>query len=53
MATDVDDNDDKGNDASSTTCNKGDNRNCYNGEDACALTATMPAHRRRQQHSQS
>jgi hypothetical protein len=53
MATDVDDNNDEGNDASLTTCDEGDNRNCDDGEDACALTATTPAHWQRQQHSQS
>jgi hypothetical protein len=37
-------NDNTGNDASSTTSDEGDNRNHDNGEDACALTATMPAH---------
>jgi len=45
MATEVDNNDDKGNDASSTTCDKGDNHNRDNGKDACASTATTPAHR--------
>ena len=41
MATDVDNDDDEGNDASSTGCDKGDNRNRDDGEDACALaTAT-------------
>ena len=56
MAADVDKDDDEGNDASSTTCyNKGDNRNCNEGKDACALTATTSAHRhrQRQRHSQS
>ncbi len=44
MATDVDDDDDEGDDASLTTCNKGDNRNRNDGKDACASTATTPAH---------
>jgi len=47
MATDVDDDNDKGNDASLTTCDKGDNLNPNNGKDICASTATTPAHRRR------
>jgi hypothetical protein len=46
MATDVDDDDDEGNDASLTgCCDEGDNRNRYNGEDACASE--------RRRHSQS
>jgi len=49
MTTDVDD--DKGNNASLTTCDKGDNRNHDDGKDACASTATTPAHRQRRQHS--
>ncbi len=53
MAMDVDDDDDEGNDASSTTFNKGDNHNHDTGEDAYESTATTPVHRRRQQHSQS
>jgi len=53
MATDVDNDDNEGDNASSTTCDEGDNRNCKTGEDACALTATAPAHRRQQRHSQS
>ena len=53
MATDVDDDDDEGNDASLTTCDKGDNHNCDDGKDACASTATTPAHQQRQRHSQS
>ncbi len=40
----ADDDDDASNDASSTTSNDGDNHNCDNGKDACALTATTPAH---------
>ena len=45
MATDVEDDDNnKGNDASLTTCDEGDNHNRDDGEDACALAATMPAH---------
>ena len=44
MATDIDDNNDEGDDASLTTCDKGDNRNCDAGEDACASTATTPEH---------
>jgi len=47
MATDVDDNDDEGDDASSMTCDEGDNHNRDDGKDACASTATTPAHRRR------
>jgi hypothetical protein len=46
MATDVDDDDNKGDDASSATCDEGDNHNRNDGEDACASTATTPAHRR-------
>ena len=49
--TDIDDDDDKGDNASSTMCNKGDNHNHDDGKDACALTGTTPAHWRRQQHS--
>jgi len=52
MVTDVNDDDDKGNDASSMTCDESDNHNRDNDEDACALTATTPAHQRRRQHSQ-
>ncbi len=44
MATDVDDNDNKGDDASLMGCDEGDNCNRDNSEDVCALTATMPAH---------
>jgi hypothetical protein len=40
MATDVDNDDDEGDDASSTMCDEGDNHNRDNGEDACASTAT-------------
>ena len=41
MATDVDNDDDEGDDASSTGCDEGDNRNRDDGEDACAsATAT-------------
>jgi hypothetical protein len=36
MATDVDDDDDKGNVTSLTGCNKGDNRNRDDSKDACA-----------------
>ena len=43
MGMDVDD--DKGNDASLTMCDEGDNHNRDDGKDACALTATTPAHR--------
>ena len=47
MATDVDNNEDKGNDDSSTGCDKGDNCNCNNGKDACAsaTATTQPAMR--------
>jgi len=38
---DDDNDDDKGNEASMTTCDKGDNQKRDNGKDACALTATM------------
>jgi len=52
MATDVNNNDDnKGNNASLTTSNEGDNCNSDNGKDPCASTATTPAHQRWQQHS--
>jgi hypothetical protein len=44
-ATDINNDDDKDNDASLTGCEEGDNRNRNNGKDACALTATTPAHR--------
>ena len=51
MATDVDDddNDDEGNGASLTGCDEGDNRNCDDGEDACASATAMtqPVVRRR------
>ena len=53
MTMDVDNVDDEGNDASSTMCNEGDNCNRDDGKDACASTATTPAHRRQQRHSQS
>ena len=36
MATDVGNDDNKGDDAGSTTCDEGDNHNRDNGEDACA-----------------
>jgi hypothetical protein len=45
MAMDIDDDNDEGNNASSMTCNEGDNRNRDDGEDACASTANTPAHR--------
>ena len=51
-AMDVDEDDHEGDDASSTMCGKGDNHNCNDGKDACALTATMPEHRRCRRHSQ-
>ena len=45
--TDTDnDNDDAGDNASSTTSDESLNCNRDNGKDACALTATTPAHRR-------
>jgi hypothetical protein len=49
MATDVDDNDDEGDDASLTGCDEGDNRNRDDGEDACAsaTATTQPVVRRR------
>ncbi len=49
MAMDVDDNDDEGDDASSTGCDEGDNHNRDNSEDTCAsVTAmTQPVVRRR------
>ena len=49
MATDVDDNDDEGDDASSTGCDEGDNHKRDNGKDTCAsVTAmTQPVVRRR------
>ncbi len=48
MATDVDDKDDEGDDASSTGCDEGDNRNRDDGEDACAsaTATTQPVVRR-------
>jgi hypothetical protein len=48
---DVDDNDvgdednNEGDDASSTMCDEVDNRNRDDGEDACTLMATASAHR--------
>jgi len=49
MASDVNDNNDEGNDASSTGCNEGDNRNRDDGKDACtsATVTTQPVVRRR------
>ena len=44
MAMEVYDDNDKGNDARSTTCDEADNRNRDDGEDTCALMATTPAH---------
>ena len=44
IAMDIDDNNHKGNNASSTMCNEGDNHNCNDDKDACALMATTPAH---------
>ena len=43
-ATDVDDDENEGDDASSTTCDEGDNRNCNDGKDACASAEITPAH---------
>jgi len=45
MVTDVDGDDNKGNDANSRTRDEGDNHNQDNDEGACASTATTPAHR--------
>jgi len=53
MATDVDDDDNEGDNISLTTCDEGDNHNRDDGEDACVSMATTPAHRQRRQHSQS
>ena len=49
MASDVDNNDDEGDDASSTGCDEGDNRNRDDGKDACAsaTATTQPVVRRR------
>ena len=49
MATDINDNDDKGYDASSTGCDEGDHRNCDNDKDACAsaTATTQPVVRQR------
>jgi hypothetical protein len=49
MVTDVDDNEDEGNNASLTGCDEGDNRNRNDGEDACAsaTATTQPVVRRR------
>jgi hypothetical protein len=49
MATDVDDDDNEGDDASSTGCDEGDNRNRDDSEDACtlAMVTTQPVVRRR------
>ncbi len=43
VATDIGNNDDEGNDASSMTCDKGDNHNRDDGKDTCASTATTCA----------
>jgi len=53
MAMDIFDDFNECDDAISTMCDKGDNRNRDDGKDACASTATTPAHRQRQRHSQS
>jgi hypothetical protein len=53
MAMDVVVDDDECDDAILTMCNEGAHCNHDDSKDACALTATMPAHRRRQQHSHS
>jgi hypothetical protein len=53
MATDININDNKGNDSSFMTSDEGDNCNHNDSKDTCALTATMPAHWQWQQHSQS
>ena len=53
MAMDVDNDDDEGDNASLMMCDKGDHCNRDDGKDACASTATTPAHRRRRRHSQS
>ena len=49
MATDVNDDDNEGDDASSTGCDEGDNRNRDDGKDACASATAMtqPVVRRR------
>jgi len=49
MVTDVDYDDDEGDDASSTGCDEGDNRNRDDGKDACAsaMATTQPVVRRR------
>ena len=49
MATDVDDDVDEGDDASSTGCDEGDNRNRDDSEDACTLVTatTQPVVRQR------
>ena len=49
MATDVDNKDDEGDDASLTGCDEGDNRNRDDGKDACAsaTATTQPDVRRR------
>jgi len=52
MAMDVDDDNDKGNNASLTMCDERDNHNHDDGEDACTLMATTPARWQRQRHSQ-
>jgi len=44
MATDIDDDNGEGGDTSLTTCDEGYNCNCYEGKDACASMATMPAY---------
>ena len=53
MAMDVVNDDNKCDDAILMMCDEGDNHNHNDGEDACTLSATMPAHWQRQGHSQS
>jgi len=53
MAMDVVNDDNKCNDAILTMCDKGDNRNSDNGEDACPSTETTPSHQLRRRHSQA
>jgi hypothetical protein len=44
MTTDIKDDDDKGDDASLTKSDEGDNRNRNDIKDACTWMATTPAH---------
>jgi len=53
MATDININDDEGNNSSFMMSDEGDNCNRNDSKDTCALTATTSTHWQLQQHSQS